>query len=106
MSTAETDEERERGEHGRWKVEVRREKAGKRTMLVVAGDGVGRFVLLLVVIDHHLDIQFVETLLRQADADVTAVSAPSTGQPLFGTVQRGVQEGAYELCRISQAICC
>lgn len=57
-------------------------------MPVVAGDGVRSLVLLLVVLDHHLDVELGETLCREADADVAAATEGALATTLESAVPR------------------
>lgn len=61
-------------------------RAGGRglTVLVVTGDGVGCPVGILVLRDHHGDLELRESFGEQADADVPSALADISQSPLAG----------------------
>lgn len=64
-------------------------------MLVVAGDGVGCPVGILVLCDHHGDLELCESFGGQADADVPSALGgdQSVRQSLAGPMTRLTTSG-------------
>lgn len=80
-------------------------------MLVVAGHRVRRLVPVLVVLAHHLDVELVQPLGGQADADVPAAragevlgSAPIPDRTALHRLKLRQQCSTYDECLISHAI--
>lgn len=72
-------------------------------MLVVAGDGVGCPVGILVLCDHHGDLELCESFGGQADADVPSALGDISEFILLRDLQFNPTHDEW---RMSQAICC